>query len=758
MRPYRFTFASGLLAVALSVGCSTDPDSAKRAHLERGDEYARQGKQHEAIIEYLNAIQQDAAFGEARLKLAASYLAVNDVEGALREYVRAADLLPANLEAQLKAGELLLLAGQFKDAHGRADKALALAPTDVNAQILRANALAGLNRIEDAVAELETAIRETPSNALSHAALGSMQMARGDRARAEAAFKQAIETDATSVIARLALANFHFAIGRRAEAEAGLQAALALDPKHPLVNRAFAHYHVLSGRPDLAEPYLRTFEQVTPDASGKLLLANYYLATNRRDAARAILEEAARMPDGVVPATVRLSSLALSSGDVQRASDLVDQVLKHAPSSADALVTRAQIELARDQLDAALATVRTAAQFNPRSERIQIALGRIQTRRFEHAEAAAAFHEALRLNPRSAEAEAELGRLSLMNGQLEDAERLLRNALVKSPGLADAHLLLARVLLQRGAAGEAEPTLRLLAREFPDSPVVQVELGQLEIRKANLAAARDAFARALARNPAQVEAVSGLVQVDLIEKRGETAVARVDDAIKANPGNARLLVLAGQTRLALGDSRGAEALLRDAIAVDPKNLDGYNLLAGLYLQEQRLGEARREFERLGERQPRSVAVHTAIGIILQMEQQRPAAKAKYQQILQIDPAAAVAANNLAWMIVEDGGNLDVALQYAQTAKAHLHDRAEVNDTLGWIYVKKGLNALAVPALLQSVEKDPGNGSFHYHLGVAYAGVPDPARARAALNRALALRLSPDEAADARRVLSSLEGS
>ena len=39
------------------------------------------------------------------------------------------------------------------------------------------------------------------------------------------------------------------------------------------------------------------------------------------------------------------------------------------------------------------------------------------------------------------------------------------------------------------------------------------------------------------------------------------------------------------------------------------------------------------------------------------------------------------------------------------------DRAEVNDTLGWVYHKKGLGSQAVAALKDAVDKDPQNASF-----------------------------------------------
>src|SRR6185436_1442242 len=101
-------------------------------------------KYAEAIIEYRNALTQDANFAQARYQLAATYEATGDLNNALREYVRAADLMPDSVEAQLHAGKLLIGAGQFAEARARADTALAKDPKNVNALIVMGNALAGL--------------------------------------------------------------------------------------------------------------------------------------------------------------------------------------------------------------------------------------------------------------------------------------------------------------------------------------------------------------------------------------------------------------------------------------------------------------------------------------------------------------------------------------------------------------------------------------------------------------------------------------
>jgi tetratricopeptide (TPR) repeat protein len=128
------------------------------------------------------------------------------------------------------------------------------------------------------------------------------------------------------------------------------------------------------------------------------------------------------------------------------------------------------------------------------------------------------------------------------------------------------------------------------------------------------------------------------------------------------------------------------------------------------------------------------------------------AKKRYEAILNSNPTAAVAANNLAWIYAEEGTQLDEALRLAQSAATSMPDNAEVSDTIGWIYYKKELPALAITAFERSVERAPDNASYHYHLALALSKSGDSARARTVVQQAL--KLKPDYP-DAQKLLSSL---
>ena len=243
--------------------------------------------------------------------------------------------------------------------------------------------------------------------------------------------------------------------------------------------------------------------------------------------------------------------------------------------------------------------------------------------------------------------------------------------------------------------------------------------------------------------------------LDAADRNWDAARVRIAARLAQAPDDPQVLVLDARTQATSGDQAGAERTLRKVLEVAPDQLQAYGMLGHLYLAQGKLDLAKARFEHLASRQPSSISARTMVGLILQMQGRNDEALRAYEQVLEIDPRAPVAANNLAWMYAEEGGNLDVALQLAQSARAGLPDSAEAADTLGWVYLKKGLVSLAFDPLAQAIEKSPSTGLFHYHLGVAYARSGDPARARAAIETALKLDRTFEGADQARKMLTEL---
>ena len=213
------------------------------------------------------------------------------------------------------------------------------------------------------------------------------------------------------------------------------------------------------------------------------------------------------------------------------------------------------------------------------------------------------------------------------------------------------------------------------------------------------------------------------------------------------------LVQAARLDLFQKQPAAAEQRLRDVVQRTPSRLDAYEMLGQIYLQQGQLDRALAEYSSLAQRS-QAVGPATMVAMIKQQKGDRDGARAQYEHVLQIDARAGVAANNLAWMNAEDG-RLDEAVRLATVAADVLKDRAEAQDTLGWVYLRKDLPVHAVPALARAVELAPSNALYHHHLGQAYAKSGDAPRARGELQRAIALGLRDQDAEQAKEVLATL---
>jgi len=751
---YRILGLGAFLIASTLVSACNNPESQKLEHVKRGDEYAKEKRDEFAVVEYASAVQLDPMFGEARLKLAETHQRMKNIRAAAPEFIRAADALPDNRDAQIKATQILLLAGRFDDAKARAEGLLKKNPKDIDAMLLRANAMAALRDPAGAIAEIEEALKISPDSSRAFVNLGAVRMQSGEAKQAEAAFRQAIALDPALLDAQLALANFLWAAQRGPEAEATLKAVLAKDPRHLLANRMLGLLYLSSNRVAEAELPLKNVAEVSNDAGARFQLADYYMTIGRTNDAVALLSVLAKEQQSFAEAELRLAALDYSQNRGTEAHTRLDALLTRAPNYSAGLVVKAQWLAKENKLDEALERAKAAVAADPQSAAAHFALAVAHDRRREVADATKSYQEVLRLNPRAVAAQVELSRLSLTAGNSAGAQKFAEEARQTQPSSLDARVALVRSLIASGNSSRAETEIAVLLKEAPNVAVVHALNGMHQARVNNPKAARIAYERALELSPGFLEAVGGLTFLDLIAKDTTSAIARLDAEIAKQPTSAALLALLSRAHNVAGDKAKEEQALRRAVTVDPRFTAGYGMLAQLYLQQKRIDEARAEFEGIAQRDPSNVGARTMIGVLLEQQGKRDDARKAYEAAVNGTENAAVAANNLAFIYAEQGTNLDQALQLATSAKQRLPNDASVDDTIGWVYYKKGLASLAVKPLEESLKKRPDNAEVLVHLGLTYAKLGEKDKARQALERALKIdpRVGGDEA---RQVLASV---
>jgi tetratricopeptide (TPR) repeat protein len=749
--------AAVLLMIA-AAACSRDPGTKAREHMARADAYVAQKQINKAIIEYRNVVLAKPEWAEAHYKLAKAYMESGDPVKAYGSYSRAADLDPANVDAQIQSGALLIAAGEYERARTRAELALETDPNHATAHILMGNALAGLKDTKRALKEIEQAIAIDPSSAPAWTALGAVQFAGGGRAAAGEAFQKAVAVAPQSVEPRLALANYQWASGDVQAAETTLKGALSLDPNAAVVHRSLALLYVSTRRPNEAEPHFRAL--AAKDPAARLTLADYFAATGRRDEAVTLLGqiETGQDKQDVRAARLRRASLEYAAGRKAEAHAILDALVAEKPRNVEARVAKARALLMDGgRAAAAVEHAREAVKADSGSAEAQYVLGRATLAAGSVEEAEAAFNQVLSINPRAAAARLQLARIQLAKGDPARAYSTAEEAARQRPDDPSAAVLMARSLRTQGAVARAQRQVTAALVSHPHVPELHLEQGWIALGRRDHPAAAAAFGEALKLSPRLHEARAGIVAAEVAQGQVARARERLNEWLASTPGDPRLRVLSARTSLVAGRTAEAERDLREIVSTDASQLEAYDLLGRIYVSQGRLDRALAEYEALGARVKQPAGVRTMIGMIHEARGDRVSARAAYEQALQADARAGVAANNLAWMLAQDG-QLEEALRLATVARDAMRQRPEPEDTLGWIYYRKSLPGHAVPAFRRAIDLAPENPTYHYHLGLALLKAGDEKQGRSALQRALTLKSDFSGADDARARLAAEQGS
>jgi tetratricopeptide (TPR) repeat protein len=302
---------------------------------------------------------------------------------------------------------------------------------------------------------------------------------------------------------------------------------------------------------------------------------------------------------------------------------------------------------------------------------------------------------------------------------------------------------------------KATDIYRRLAKLAPKDPRLPYLMGVSLQAQGKTAEAKKQFQAASDLSPAFVEPLRQLTAIDLGRKDQRAAIDRLTRAVEKAPTSGPLHQLLADLYLQLGDLKKAEPAYLKAVELEPRLFESYVRLGNIYMRSGRLEQALASIDKAAVANARNPMPHMLKGVIYQYRQDIPQAREAYERALTVDPRFAPAANNLAWLLAEHGGDKEKALQLAQLAKEAMPDDPSVNDTLGWVLYRRGVYDRAVRVLSESAAKMPNEATVHYHLGMASAKTGDRAGARRALETAV--KLSPQFAGreEAQKTLADL---
>jgi tetratricopeptide (TPR) repeat protein len=311
--------------------------------------------------------------------------------------------------------------------------------------------------------------------------------------------------------------------------------------------------------------------------------------------------------------------------------------------------------------------------------------------------------------------------------------------------------------MNQGDSDGAEADLDELVRIDPKSALGYAKLGQLRAAEKRWAESKKYYQEALSRSPEFFDAIQGVVNLDSLQGKPANALQFIQEQIAQNPQNAALFLLQGEVFLNNGQLSNAEQAFSKCVSLDQKNLPAYILLGQVESALKKPAEAAINYQRAIEIAPDNVRLYAALGGAYEAQGEWQKAQNAYQQALTIRADDPMAANNLAYLMIEHGENVSVALTLAQTARRGLPNLANSADTLGWAYYHTGAYSAAIPFFEEAVKKVPNSATYRYHLALTYQKMNDSARAKAEFQKVISLSPSSSLADDARRAMNGGSG-
>ncbi len=793
-----FLLSRLLLAALLALSACHRPDPADSdARLQAARRHFQQGDYEKARVDLRSALQAWSGNGAAWTLLGDTYLRLLRSEDALAAYRKAFELDAGNWRAGLRLGLLQLDRGQKEAVEAIVERLASVQPDTPASLILRARLAALRYDLDQALTLADRAGQKAPDVPDIAAVRADLHYRNGDIEQALHLAQQAWQAGGDEPSIRDGYLDLLLHLEQWDQAERILRKAIPRDPHNLDLRQRLVQVLLAQGRPDAAETFLRRTWQALPGSRRALALLTEFLVQQHgleralaelerlqraakdglwvgMERARLLraagrLDEAARVYEGLLQREKRtnprlllqdaLADLRWRQGRTGEARRLVEQVLARSPRDPDALTVRARLALADQRPLDAITDLRTVLKARPADRGARYLLARAHLMNGEPILARENLLQVLAADPKDVDARLALARLERRTGHPAAARERLEKGWRAGQGDVRFAIELVRLHLAGHRPQDALAVARQVQQHHPQSALGYLLAGLALDHEGRRQRAVEELEKAVARQPDSLLALSALVSRLLAEQRYAEAGQRVTQALSRHPDDPLLHLLQGRIAQARGDLAAAEASFRRASTLRPDWSGAWLQLARVQARAGNREAAQHSFERGLQGDPHNYALRAGLAVLQERSGQRAAATRAYRRLLAENPHDVLAANNLALLLIRDpqgdadGKDLDRLLSVLATV-----DHPEIWDTRGWIELQRGHLTQAVNLLRRAVLESPHNGGFRYHLAKARLAQGDRKAARRHL--AIALQhpadLEPDERADARQLLRSLD--
>ena len=776
-----------LALVALSViSCNRDPNYLKEKYLQSGIKYYDGGRYKEASIMFRKSIEADRKFGPAYYHLALTDLKQGEVPNAVPMFRRAHELLKPGTDdaddTDLKLSEIMVLAAQaqekneaiLKEVQQTVDGLLKRNPKGWQGHklsgdlaMLETAKLYRAAKVEDAKKELGTAISEyrqaltvKPGDPIITLALGRTLSVDGEVGEAETLFKGMITKDKKNLNGYYELYRVYLGQQKVQEAEAILKDAIKNNPQDTQLRLALARFYYGTNKPTELVALLNQMKaDIKQFPNAYFQSGDFYLRVKNLDEAIKQYEEGIKKdPSRRNTYLKREVEAYVRSGKTALAYEKNELILKNDPKDPEARGIQATFMLDRGDINTAMGELQSVVTAKPNNFVARFNLGRAHFARGEYEQARQEFDTAIQLRPDYLPARLAQIQVSLIRGDTDSALHQADETSRIAPNSVEARVMKAAALMRLQRFDEARALLTAVLDKMPKQVDTLLELGVLDLNQKKIKDAEDLFHRAYEANPNNLRGLLGESRAYLLDGQPDKSVQLIAAEAQKKPANLDLQREVGNAQMAAGQYEQAITTYQSLLAKvsDPRSQsDIWTRIGQSYLQRGDIQQSINSLEKARQGQPTNTALTTNLGQLYEQVNKNDVARKYYEMSIKVDPNNALALNNLAYMISQTNGDLDQALTYATRAKQRLPDHAEINDTLGVIYIKKNLTDNAIDTFRTLVVKVPQNPTYHYHYALALLQKGDRESAKKECQIALTDKPKKQEETEIRQLMAKV---
>jgi tetratricopeptide (TPR) repeat protein len=714
---------TGVLILVVSLSdCRWSPAAKEAAFMKRGESLLAHKDYSRALLEFKNAASVMPGDAEPYYRMGLVYLEMRDLANAIPGFRRATQLNPNHTGAQLKLAQLMTTSRNqevVQEAVTRLQSILTVSPDNTEAIDVLAMAESRLGRTADAEKRLEEALQKFPAHLQTSVALARLKVSHKDLSGAAEVLKKAVASAPQSAPAAVALGEIFQLLKQPENAEREMRRALELDAQNGPALLSLAAIQMAGKRLDEAE---QTFKQLStlPAKAYRPLYGLFLYQTGRIPAALEEFDKQFKAAPDDREARGRLIAAYIGADKIAEAKKLLASVLKKNPKDADTLLQKSELNLKSGQIEEAEKDLKVVLDMQPNNAKIHFALaGVYKAKGLEHTERLE-LDEALRLDNQLLPARLELARSLIAANQAKTALGMLDETPAPQRRMLGWITERNWALLATGNFGELRGNLDQALR-VGRLPELLIQSALVKMAQGDHAGARADAEEVLQTKPEEARAARIVADSYAKQKQMPKAIERVAQLVAAHPQSAPLQYLLGQLYLSSGGRAEARQAFEAALSAAPRFFQADLTLAEMDRRENRIDAAKQRLTGVVTADPGNIPALEMLAGIEREAGEQDSAIGRYRKVLDIDSSNLLSLNNLAYMLASV--NVDEALKFAQKAAEIAPDNAAVEDTLGWVYYRRGIYNAAVGYLKKAVAKEP-TPRRQFHLAMSYLKLGD----------------------------------